>query len=125
MQKTPKVIFVLFDEGRDDAGNVIPCKWTIQGLKTPGLYPVTPQKKDWFVDKGRPYPRLKVKRRQFPLAPAFGVTAHSAQGQTFKQGVIVDLRIGGGTSPLSSYVALTRVRRREDMFIFRLVERAP
>ncbi|CAK0825765.1 unnamed protein product [Prorocentrum cordatum] len=125
LQKTPKVIFVLFDEGLDDAGNVIPCKWTIPGLRTPGLHPVSPQRKDWFVDKGRPYPRLKVKRRQFPLAPAFGVTAHSAQGQTFKQGIIVDLRIGGGTSPLSSYVALTRVRRREDMLIFRPFDRAP
>ena len=45
--------------------------------------------------------------------------AHSAQGQTFKQGPIVDLRIGGGTSPLSSYVDLTRMRRRDDMLIFR------
>ena len=125
LKKTPKVIFVLFDEGDDGKGGRKPCKWTIEGLKTPGLYPVVPQKKDWFVDKGRPYPRLKIKRRQFPLAPAFGVTAHAAQGQTFKQGVIVDLSIGGGTSPLSSYVALTRVQRREDMLIFRTFDIAP
>ena len=125
LKKTPKIIFVLFDEGEDEKGERKPCKWTIDGLCTPGLYPVTPQKKDWFVDKGRLYPRLKVKRRQFPLAPAFGVTAHAAQGQTFKRGVIVDLSIGGGTSPLSSYVALTRVRRREDMLIFRPFDRSP
>ncbi|CAK0877809.1 unnamed protein product [Prorocentrum cordatum] len=125
LKKTPKVIFVLFDEGDDGKGGRKPCKWTIGGLRTPGLHPVVPQKKEWFVDKGRPRPRLKVKRRQFPLAPAFGVTAHAAQGQTFKEGVIVDLSIGGGTSPLSSYVALTRVQRREDMLIFRPFDIAP
>ena len=53
------------------------------------------------------------------------MTAHAAQGQTFKQGVIVDLSIGGGTSPLSSYVALTRVQRREDMLILRPFDIAP
>ena len=37
----------------------------------------------------------------------------------------MDLSIGGGTSPLSSYVALTRVRRREDMLIFRPFHRSP
>ncbi|CAK0819674.1 unnamed protein product, partial [Prorocentrum cordatum] len=125
LKKTPKVIFVLFDEGDDGKGGRKPCKWTIGGLRTPGLHPVVPQKEEWFVDKGRPHPRLKVKRRQFPLAPAFGVTAHAAQGQTFKEGVIVDLSIGGGTSPLSSYVALTRVQRREDMLIFRPFDIAP
>ena len=118
-------INVLFDEGEDENGGRTPRTRAIDGLSTPGLYPVSPQKKEWFVDKGRPHPGLKVKRRQFPLAPAFGVTAHAAQGQTFKQGVIVDLSIGGGTSPLSSYVALTRVRRREDMLIFRAFDRAP
>ncbi|CAK0866693.1 unnamed protein product [Prorocentrum cordatum] len=110
LKKTPKVIFVLFDEGDDGKGGRKPCKWTTGGLRTPGLHPVAPQKKEWFVDKGRPHPRLKVKK---------------ASGQTFKGGVIVDLSIGGGTSPLSSYVALTRVQRREDMLIFRPFDIAP
>eukprot|EP00959_Pyramimonas_sp_CCMP1952_P055730 1164629-Pyramimonas_sp.AAC.1 len=66
-----------------------------------------------------------MKRRQPPLAPAIGVAAHSAQGLTTAQGVIVGVRIGGGTSPLSSYVALTRVRRREGALIFRPFDRAP
>ncbi|CAK0818888.1 unnamed protein product [Prorocentrum cordatum] len=104
LKKTPKVIFVLFDEGDGGKGGRKPCQWTIEGMKTPGLHPVIPQKKEWFVDKGRPHPRLKVKRRQFPLAPAFGVTAHAAQGQTFKQGVIVDLSIGGGTSGIEAFI---------------------
>ncbi|CAK0847356.1 unnamed protein product, partial [Prorocentrum cordatum] len=113
VKKTPKVILVLFDVGDDGNGGRKPCKWTVEGLRVPGLHPVVPQKKELFVEKGRPHPRLKIKRRQPPLAPAFGMTAHAAQGQTFKQGVILDLGIGRGTSPLSSYVALARVQRRE------------
>ncbi|CAK0888776.1 unnamed protein product, partial [Prorocentrum cordatum] len=124
-RKTPKVIFVLFDEGDDGKGGRKPREWAIEGLRTPGLHQVVPQRKEWFVDKGRPRPRLKVKRRQFPLAPAFGAAAYVAQGQTFKRGAVVDLSIGGGASPLSSCVALTRVHRREDMLIFRPFDIAP
>lgn len=67
----------------------------------------------------RRHPVLKINRRQLPLAPAFAITAHAAQGQTLKQGAIVDLRIGGSSSPMSSYVALTRVQRRQDLLIYR------
>eukprot|EP00959_Pyramimonas_sp_CCMP1952_P069113 1442791-Pyramimonas_sp.AAC.1 len=88
-------MFALFDAGEGGNGGRKPRAWTIEGLSTPGLRPVTPQKKEWFVDKGRPRPRFKVRRRQPPLAPAFGATAHAAQGQTFEQGVTVDLSIGG------------------------------
>ena len=47
------------------------------------------------------------------------MTAHASQGQTFKNGVIVDLNIGGSSSTMASYVALTRVERREDLLIYR------
>jgi len=47
------------------------------------------------------------------------MTAHASQGQTFKQGVIVDLNIGGSSSTISSYVALTRVETRQDLSIYR------
>ena len=47
------------------------------------------------------------------------MTAHAAQGQTFKNGVVVDLNIGGSSSTMSSYVALTRVEKREDLLIYR------
>jgi hypothetical protein len=66
---------------------------------------------------------LRIVRSQVPLAPAFAMTAHASQGQTFKQGCIVDLRIGRGTNPIASYVAMTRVQRREDMVIYRPFER--
>ena len=71
----------------------------------------------------RPHPYLKVTRRQLPIAPAFAMTAHAAQGQTMLA-AIVDLQIGAGTSSIGSYVALTRVARREDLLIYRAFERS-
>ena len=47
------------------------------------------------------------------------MTSHAAQGQTFSSGAIVDLCIGGSSSTMSSYVALTRVERREDLLVLR------
>ena len=56
-------------------------------------------------------------------APAFSWTAHTAQGQTL-EAAIVDMQIGAGTSPMASYVAFTRVKRMEDLLIFRPFDRA-
>ena len=53
------------------------------------------------------------------MTPAFAMTAYASQGQTFKNGVIVDLNIGGSSSTMSSYVALTRVQKRDDLLICR------
>ncbi|CAK0834679.1 unnamed protein product, partial [Prorocentrum cordatum] len=39
LQKTPKVIFVLFDEGLDDKGARTPRSRAMLGLQTPGLHP--------------------------------------------------------------------------------------
>ena len=47
------------------------------------------------------------------------MTSHSAQGQTFRHGAIVDLCIGAGSNLLSSYVALTRVTIRTKLLIYR------
>ena len=48
------------------------------------------------------------------------MTVHAAQGQTFSNGAIVDLNIGGSSSStVSSSVSLTRVERREDLLIYR------
>ena len=111
----------MFVKFTDADGKELP--WTLDGMSEPGLYPIIPEKGAWFLDKGRQHPVLRISRLQLPLAPAFAMTAHAAQGQTFKRGVIVDLRIGKGTSPMASYVALTRVMRREDMLIYRSFDR--
>ena len=65
---------------------------------------------------------LGIRRTQLPLAPAFSMTAHCSQGQTLKGGAIVDLRIGRGTSPIASYVAMTRVEKRQYMLKYRSFE---
>ena len=47
------------------------------------------------------------------------MTSHAAQGQTCSNGAIADLKIGGISSTMSSYVAITRVERRRDLLVFR------
>ena len=98
--------------------------WTLPSCREQGVYPVVPKNADWYVDKGRKNPSLRVKRRQLPLAPAFAITAHASQGQTLKA-AIVDLMLGKGTSSITAYVAMTRVCRREDLLVYRPFVRSP
>lgn len=46
------------------------------------------------------------------------MTSFAAKGQTFSQGAIVDLKIGGSSSIMSSYLAITCVENRNDLLIF-------
>ena len=62
-----------------------------------GVYPIKPKRGAWFLDEGRKHTVLKISRQQLPLAPAFAMTAHAAQGQTLPA-AIIDLQIGKGTS---------------------------
>ena len=114
LKKIPKVIFVKF---KNKDGNDL--DWTLEGMSEPGVYPIQPVTRPWYLDKGRLHPQLRMKRKQFPLMPAFAMTAHAAQGQTFSEGAIVDLKLGGSSSAMASYVAITRVQRRQDLMIYR------
>ena len=78
-----------------------------------------------YLDKGRRRPVLRVTRKQFPLAPGFATTAHAAQGQTCKEGVVMDMHIGGAGDPLTAYIALTRVQDRHGLFVYRPFPAAP
>ena len=57
-----------------------------------------------------------IKRTQLPIAPAFAMTAHKAQGQTFNK-VIVDLESCRGTE--SPYVMVSRVTSLNGLLILR------
>ena len=114
LQSLPRVIFVKF---KDKDGKEL--NWTLEGMSEPGLFPIVPVKRNWYLDKGRLHPVLRHTRTQLPLMPAFAMTAHAAQGQTFSDGAIVDLRLGGSSSAMASYVAITRVKRRQDLLIYR------
>ena len=95
------------------------AKWTVAGLREANVYPVAPQRKQWHLDKHRKRPMLRVTRKQYPLAPAFAITAHAAQGQTAKEKVVADLHIGDSGDPLTAYVAVTRVTGRRNLAVLR------
>ena len=42
----PRAIFVKF---KDKNGNEL--DWTLEGMSEPGLYPIVPVKRDWYLDK--------------------------------------------------------------------------
>ena len=64
-------------------------------------------------------------RKQFPLAPGFATTAHAAQGQTCKEGVVMDMHIGDTGDPLTAYIAFLRVQDRHGLFVYRPFPAAP
>ena len=108
--KLPDVIYVQFETA---------TTWRIEGLLRDNVFPVTPQRKPWFLDRGRKNPRLRITRLQFPLAPGFAITAHVAQGQTLRDGVIADFNISSVASVFTTYVAATRVTGRDKLLIMR------
>ena len=105
----PSVVYVSFQTEQT---------WQIGSLP-PNVLPIAPVRSTWFLDAGRAKPQLAISRRQFSLAPAFASTAHAAQGQTLPQGVIADLQIGANGNPFTSYVAMTRVKDRQHLLIYR------
>ena len=112
----PTVIYIQFETmGR----------WRIEGMPHENVYPVSPMRKPWFLDRNRATPQLRVSRLQFPLAPGFAVTAHIAQGQTLQEGVIADFNISETGNPFTTYVAATRVTGREKLLICRPFPAAP
>ena len=102
--------------------------WRVEGIDEDNVFPVAPQKKPWYLDKGRRRPVLRVTRKQFPLAPGFATTAHAAQGQTCKEGVVMAMHNGDPGDPgdpLTAYIALTRVQDRHGVFVYRPFPAAP
>ena len=114
--KLPEVVYIRFDTTE---------RWQIEGVPDSNVYPVATCKRVWFLDRQRRSPQLRVWRTQFPLAPAFAITAHVAQGQTIPEGVLTDLCVGFGGNPFTAYVAFTRVRGRDHLFIYRAFDAAP
>lgn len=89
----PTVIYIQFET----AG-----RWHIDGMPHGNVYPVSPMRKPWFLDRNRNMPQLRASRLQFPLAPGFAVTAHIAQGQTLREGVVADFNISDTGNPFTN-----------------------
>ena len=107
----PKGVYVQFYD-EDVQGNKTPCKWTVGSL-APGVYPIDPDRQDWYVDGDK---QNRVARRQFPLSPHFANTVYSSQGLTIGTGV-VDLKVGRYTDATTLYVAISRFRRADHLLI--------
>jgi hypothetical protein len=75
------------------------------------------------VQGGKKIPEtIRITRTQLPIMPAFAITTCKAQGLTMNK-IIVDLQVPLGTIQVPSiYVPLSRVRRAEDVAIFRLFD---
>ena len=79
LKRPPKVVFVRFRElvGAGAAAQWEDCKWVVGDLP-PGVYPVRPWKRTWYLGQERKVPMLGVSREQLPLAPTFATTAHAS-----------------------------------------------
>ena len=82
------------------------------------MYPIKAIRRDWYLDHGRKFSdrKLKVRRKQIPLVPAFCITGRSSQGKTMPA-VMVDFNIPKHTDPTFGTVVASRVRSREDILI--------
>lgn len=60
--------------------------------------------------------RLRWKRRQLPVIPAFAFTAHNAQGRTLDRAC---LDLASCPSTMSAYVMLSRLRTLEGLSVLR------
>jgi ATP-dependent exoDNAse (exonuclease V) alpha subunit len=58
--------------------------------------------------------------QQIPLRPAWAVTIHKSQGQTYDE-VVIDMG-RGAFSPGQTYVALSRVRSLEGLYLTRAIQ---
>lgn len=53
--RLPSAVYVSFPD----------AEWKLDGVEIPGVYPILPKQKDWYLDARRDHPVLKIKRRQF------------------------------------------------------------
>ena len=115
LPKLPRAVYVKFDN----------ATWQINGMSEPGIYPIVPIKNDWgFGNKGRMKRRLQVSRQQFPLAPAYAMTAYSIQGMTLLKAVI-NICFSALASVIQGYIAMSRVQTRKDIIIMQPFRKEP
>eukprot|EP00973_Karenia_brevis_P060897 8469088-Karenia_brevis.AAC.1 len=110
LQHQPLCLYVKFDF----EPGVQP--WHVGDLE-PGVYPLQPTRKDWFICERT---KVKAKRTGFQVVPDFSATAHMLQGATLLA-AIVDCLEAGHTSRLSdmlaAYVGLSRAKLKETVLI--------
>ena len=105
------------------------ANWTLEGLDDQdpdnrGVYALTSMKAAWHLvpaHNNKPA-MLKIMRQQIPICPAFARTAYSVQGMTLLAAVVdlcYDVIRFASTAILNAYIALSRVRKADDVLILR------
>lgn len=103
----PRCIFVKFDHAR----------WQLRDDLNVGVYPFKPVQRPWFINKKN---MVKATRKGFALFPDFACTNHIAQGVTLTAAILdcgEFLDEPSLKDMLAAYVALSRVRRADDMLL--------
>ena len=106
--RLPSVVYVKFED----------AEWQLEGIDEPGVYPICPVKRQWYLDAKRKQKVLSIARTQLPLTPAYAMTAHTSQGKTLPA-VLLDLNVDKRVDITFGTVAASRVRSREDVLILR------
>ena len=88
--------------------------WIVPRFTRPGVYPIIPTSKIWYLDKNKKNPVLNVRCHRIPIGPAFGITSHSSQGPALKD-TSIDLI---ANDPFLCYVAIRRVCSSSDLVIY-------
>ena len=106
LQHQPLCLYLKFDG----------ATWRVEDLE-PGVYPLQPSHKDWFVNEST---KVKAKRTGFQAVPYFSGTSFMFQGAT-KDAVIADClevaHVSRQSDALSAYVANSRVKTKEGILI--------
>ena len=120
-----QIRYVLRDDGKRCLTSCIVYIPDATAPQLPGLppkhFPILPDTQD--VTFEHPYSKrtMTISRTQLPLAPAYAMTAHKAQGQTFGH-VIIDLQSCSGSE--APYVMLSRATSLNGVMILRPFKRS-
>ncbi|KAI1784627.1 P-loop containing nucleoside triphosphate hydrolase protein [Ganoderma leucocontextum] len=92
------------------------CSAPQMSCLTDNEFPILEDTVDLMFTHPHSQKRITIKCTQLPIQPAFALTAHKSQGQTFDR-VVVDLESCPGTEP--PYVMLSRVTSLNGVIILR------